>query len=101
MGLPIGLDDEGRRTGHERRRFAGATRSLEAGGLAAQVVAVVEPRVRGAGGERSVSGGDQVHGAAALVEPAGAERADVVVQPAAGGEVPGGGVVGLGVELEL
>ena len=101
VGLPVGLDDIRRGARHERRGLAGAAALLDVGGLAEEVDAAYVGRTGVAGGEAQVAGRDQVHRAAGLVEPARAQRADVVAQPAGRGEVAGGGVVGLGVHLEL
>ena len=101
VGLPIGLDHERSHARHERRGLAGAAGLLDVGGLTDEVGAVRIGRAGIARGEAQVAGGDQADSATGLVEPTGAQRADVVVEPAGGREVARGGVVGLGVEAEV
>ena len=69
VGRPVGLDDQRRGAGDERRRLARAAGLLDVGGLAQEVDAAGEGRAGVAGGEAEVAGGDQVDGGAGLVNP--------------------------------
>jgi len=87
--------------GDERRGLRWCRALLHVGWLPNEIGATRRIRAGVARGEAQVARGDQIKCVAGLVETAGAQRADFVIQPAGRREIPLQRVVRLGVEAEV